>query len=252
MIKFTLTKQLLFTLLIFLSESLSAQISKVDISIEAGMTRNSINFLKGDPYSITFKTHDNFNYAVFPLSGYYAQIGLNKTIIKQLSAYASIGYSRLGYEGHHLDSFYVLKISPNNSLFVRDEKWTKYEINSIFISPGFSYRLYDKIIFRGGFLLQFPFATQEKLTQVKLHELKSLSQSNMIENKTTRRFNSLFLGWEASISFQLYQKIYLVVGYKHLINNKMTQPYYDENVRAPHFRQALSIGSQILINKIKK
>ena len=246
-------KQFFFSFLMIFSNTLYAQLNKISIGIEAGMTRNSINFLNGNPYSVTFREHDNFNYAVFPLSGYYFQIGLKRKIIKQLFADISIGYSRLGYEGHHLDSFYVVRLLPNrDGFFVRDETWTKYEIHSLFISPCFNYSLHNKIIFRGGLLLQLPFATKEKLTQIKLHELKSLSESNFIGNKTTQRFNNLFLGWETSISFQLYHKVYLVAGYKHLFNNNMSQPYYDEKVRAPHFRQALSIGSQIFISKIKK
>lgn len=253
MTKLSFVKQLFSSFLIIFSSPLYAQLSKINMSVEVGMTRNSINFLSGDPYSVTLETHDNFNYAVFPLSGYYTQIGFKRKIIKQLFADISIGYSRLGYEGHHLDSFYTVKTSATgDALFVRDESWTQYGVHSLFVSPSFSYSLQDKIFFKGGFLFQFPFATEEKLTQVKLHELKSLSQSNFIGSKTTQRFNNLFLGWEASISFQLYRKIYLVVGYKHLFNNSMPQPYYDEKVRAPHFRQALSIGSQILINKIKK
>ena len=253
MTKLSFAKQFFYSSLIIFSNPLYAQLNKISMSIEVGMTRNSINFLSGDPYSVTLKTHDNFNYAVFPLSGYYTQIGLKRKIIKQLFADISIGYSRLGYEGHHLDSFYTVKTSPiGDALFVRDESWTQYGIHSLFVSPSFSYSLNDKIFFRGGFLFQFPFVTEEKLTQVKLHELKNLSESNFISNKTTQRFNDLFLGWETSISFQLYHKVYLVVGYKHLFSNNMSQPYYDEKVRAPHFRQALSIGSQILINKIKK
>lgn len=253
MTKLSFVKYLFSSFLIIFSSQLHAQLNKVNMSIEVGMTRNSINFLSGDPYSVTSKTHDNFNYAVFPLSGYYIQVGLKRKIIKQVFADISIGYSRLGYEGHHLDSFYTIKTSPTGeALFVRDESWTEYGVHSLFVSPSFTYSLQDKILFRGGFLFQFPFATEEKLTQVKLHELKSLSESNFIGNKITQRFNNLFLGWEASISFKVYQKIYLIVGYKHLFNNNMSQPYYDENVRAPHFRQVLSIGSQILINKIKK
>lgn len=248
-----MTKQI-FLLFFFLSSCLNiqAQEKKYAYSLELGVTRNAINFLWGNPYLPVLEDRDDYNYAVFPLMGFNLNAGYERKIWKGFRAYSKFGFQRTGYEGRHLDSFYVEFFNPfNNSKFIaRDEKWTKYNIYSLTSTLGVGFSIKDKVFFKAGLLMQFPFFTNEKTEQITLHELpitpSNVKTVNGISNENSSRFNQLFTGIEFSMQFQIWGKLYLNLGYQELSENGRGVPYYIESERAPHFRSTLFAGLYVL------
>lgn len=220
---------------------LKAQVSKNSFSIEAGYVQNATNFLGGYPYLLPIRDRDNYNYSVHPLDGFYLRGGYERKIFKSISADANLGFLRSGYQGRHLDSFYFLP-SPRDPIFVRQEKWTSYRVNSLTGSIGLNFNLKNKIILRGGYLFQLPIWVNERTDLVKLHEFREKNSFDFISTETTNRFNEVFTGWEVSVKFNIWKKYYLSLGYQQLFDNGTKNPYYEENDRAPHFKQTLFAG----------
>jgi hypothetical protein len=243
-----MTKQI-FLLFFFLSSclDLQAQEKKYAYSLELGITRNATIFFGGDPFSLAAEAHDNFNYAVHPMSGFYLRGSVERKLIKNLSIDVSLGFLRCGYQGRHLDSFSLIPMAPGvNDLFVRSEKWTDYAINNLTASLGLNYSIKNKIILRGAFLFQLPLWVNEKAGLAKLYEFRQLNTLDLFSKETTGRFKELFTGWECSIKFNIWRKVYLNMGYQQLFDNRMDQPYFDENYRAPHFKQTLFAGLYVI------
>jgi hypothetical protein len=225
---------------------------KYAYSLELGITHNAINFLWGNPYLPVLEDRDDYNYAVFPLMGFNLNVGYERKIWKGFRAYSKFGLQRTGYEGRHLDSFYVELFNPfNNREFIaRDEKWTKYNVYSFTSTLGIGFHIKDKIFLKMGLLMQLPIISNEKTEQLMLHEFPvtptNVKTANGFSSENTSRFNQLLTGLEFSVQFQIWKKFYFNLGYQALSENGRKNPYYIESERAPHFRSTLFAGLYVL------
>lgn len=155
----------------------------------------------------------SYHYELNPVFGYQIQTHANQFIDKKelFQLTGSIGFRNYGFEGRHFEQ--VLHDDPNPDKLFKQFFFSKYKINSAFVSLGGALK---KERFRFFTNFQVGYILNVKETRQEVH-LSNIFGSEMFfpatNQSATDQFNNFDMNVELGLDYKLYKNLFLTIHY---------------------------------------